>query len=62
MSIFFYTEYINSTAGKIYTPIFLFFRKRVVNTAILELGPVSNERPGIFTLQYGEAKITIFIT
>ena len=32
------------TVGKIYTPIFSFFRKRVVNIAILELGPVSDER------------------
>ena len=27
-----------STVGKIYTPIFWFFRKRVVNIAILEVG------------------------
>ena len=37
------------TVGKIYTPIFSFFRKRFVNIAILEVGPVSNERPGILT-------------
>ena len=32
------------TVGKIYTPIFSFFRKRVVNIVTLELGPISNER------------------
>ena len=37
------------TVGKIYTPISSFLRKRVVNIVILELGPVSNERPGNFT-------------
>ena len=34
------------TVGKIYTPIFSFFRKKVVNIEILELGPVSNESLG----------------
>ena len=33
------------TVGKIYTPIFTFFSKKVVNIAILELGLVSNESP-----------------
>ena len=37
-----------STVSKIYTPIFSFLRKRVVNIAILELVPVSNERYGNF--------------
>ena len=37
------------TVGKIYTPIFSFFRKRVVNIAILELEQVSNVSPGNFT-------------
>ena len=41
------------TVGIIYTPIFSFLRKRVVNIAILELGPVSNESPGNFTLYRG---------
>ena len=41
------------TVGKIYTPISSFLRKRVVNIVILELGPVSNERPGNFTFQRG---------
>ena len=27
-----------------------FFRNRVVNIVIFELGPVSNERPGNFTI------------
>ena len=37
---------IVGTVGKIYTPIFPFFWKRVVNIAISELRPVSNERSG----------------
>ena len=36
-----------------YTPIFSFFRKRVVNIAILELELVSNESPGNFTFYRG---------
>ena len=35
------------TVGKIYTPIFSFFQKRVVNIMISDLRPVSNESPGI---------------
>ena len=34
------------TVGEIYTPIFSFFRKRIDNFAILELGSVSIERSG----------------
>ena len=41
------------TVCKIYTPIFTFFQKRVVNIAILELGPVPNESPGNFTYYRG---------
>ena len=37
------------SVGKIQTPIFLFFLKKVVNFAIFELGPVSYESPGKFT-------------
>ena len=37
---------IPGTVGKIYTLIFSFFRKRVDNITILELGPLSNESPG----------------
>ena len=33
-------------AGKIYTPIFSFFRKRVVIITISDLRTVSNESPG----------------
>ena len=44
------------TVGKIYTPISSFLRKRVVNIVILELGPVSNERPGNFTVYGGIRK------
>ena len=44
---------VSSTVGKIYTPIFSFFRKRVVNIAILEVGPVSNESPGNFIFYGG---------
>ena len=40
---------ITGRVDKIYTTIFSFFRKRVVNIAILELGLVSNESPGNFT-------------
>ena len=45
-----------STVSKIYTPIFSFFQKRVVNIVIWELGPVSNERPGNFTVYGGIRK------
>ena len=41
------------TVGKIYIPIFAIFWKRVVNIAILELGPVSYEKPGIFAFPIG---------
>ena len=41
------------TVGKIYTPIFSFFWKRVVNIVISELRPVSNERSGNFTFIRG---------
>ena len=37
-----------STVGKIYAPIFSFFRKSVVNITILDLRPVSNKSPGNF--------------
>ena len=37
---------VHCTVGKIYTPIFSFFRKRVANIVFLELGSVSNERSG----------------
>ena len=39
--------------SKIYTPIFTFFRKRVVNIDILELELVLNESPGNFTIYRG---------
>ena len=42
-----------STVGKIYTPIFWFFRKKFVNIVSSELRPVSNERSGDFTLYRG---------
>ena len=35
------------TVGKIYSPIFSFFQKRVVNIEISDLRSVSNESPGI---------------
>ena len=41
--------YYVSTVGKIYTPIFLFFRKRFVNIPISDLRLISNESPGNFT-------------
>ena len=41
------------TVGKIYTPIFSFFRKRVVNTAISEQRLISNEMSGNFTFNRG---------
>ena len=41
--------WIKGTVGKIYTSIFSFFRKRVVNIAILEMGLVSNEKSGKVT-------------
>ena len=41
---------ISCTVGKIYTPIFWFFRKkRVVDIAITELKMVSKQRSGDFT-------------
>ena len=42
------------TVGKIYTPIFSFFRKRVVYIAFLELRPLSNERSGNFIFYRGK--------
>ena len=47
----FFQKLKSSTAGKIYRPIFSFFRKRVVNIEISELRLVSNsnERSGNFT-------------
>ena len=60
----------SSTAGKIYTPIFSFFRKRVANIVFLELGSVSNERSGNSTFYRGIhnflnssiiEKITVFL-
>ena len=44
------------TVGKIYTQIFSFFRKRVVNITILELRPGSNESPGNSTYYRGILK------
>ena len=41
--------HIPDSAGTDCTPIFSFFLEKVVNIAILELGLVSNERPGHFT-------------
>ena len=41
------------TVGKIYTTIFPFFRKRVVNIVIENLGPVSNKSSGHFTFLKG---------
>ena len=41
------------TWGKISTPIFPFFRKRVVYIVFLELRPLSNERSGNFTFYRG---------
>ena len=38
------------TVGKILTALFSFFPKRVVKITILDLRPVSNERPGNFTV------------
>ena len=52
------------TVGKIYTLIFSFFRKRVVNIMILDLRPVSNESPVNFTFYRGIHKFlipTIFV-
>ena len=46
-------EYQNRTVGKIYTPIFSSFWKRVVNITNLELGHVSNESPGNYTYYRG---------
>ena len=43
------TNVLPSTVGKIYTPIFSFFRKRIVNITISDLRPVSNKRPVNFT-------------
>ena len=48
------------TAGKIYTPIFSFLKKKVVNIAISELRPVSNERSGNFTF-YKDILIPLFL-
>ena len=39
--------------GKIYTLIFSFFSKKNVNIAFLELRPLSNEKPGNFTIYRG---------
>ena len=47
------TSESKGTVGKIYTPIFSFYRKRVVNITILELGPVPNESPGNCTYYRG---------
>ena len=44
----------SNTLCEIYTPIFLFLRKKiVVNIANLEQGPVSNKRSGKFTFYSG---------
>ena len=45
--------FFSCTVGKINTPIFSFFRKRVVNIAFFELRPLSNERSGNFTFYRG---------
>ena len=47
------STFLESTVGKIYMPIFSFFRKRVVNIMISDLRPVSNESPGNFTFYRG---------
>ena len=44
------------TVGKILTALFSFFPKRVVKITILDLRPVSNERPGNFTVYGGIRK------
>ena len=44
-----HTKFV-STIGKINIQIFSLYLKRVVNIAILEVGPISNECPGNFTL------------
>ena len=41
------------TVGKIYTPIFWFFRKRFVNIAFIELRSLLNERSDNFTFYRG---------
>ena len=46
-------DFADGTVGEICTPIFSFFRKTVVNIAILELGPISNERSGNSTFYRG---------
>ena len=44
------------TDGKIYTPIFSFFRRKFANIVFLELGLVSNERSGNSTFYRGIPK------
>ena len=41
------------TVVKIYTPIFSFYQKRIVNIMISDLRPVSNESPGNYTFYRG---------
>ena len=43
----------SSTVGKIYTQIFSFFEKIVVNIVFLELRPLSNQRSVNFTFYRG---------
>ena len=44
---------LKCTVSKIYTPIFPFFQKRVVNIMISDLRPVSNKSPGNSTFYRG---------
>ena len=51
-----------STVGEIYTAIFWFFRKRVVNISFLELEPVSNKAQVILQSKGVFTKNTILAT
>ena len=60
-SFFSISHSVHCTAGKIYTTMFLFIWKRVVNIPILELGLVSNGRSGYFTFYRGIHKFFILV-
>ena len=44
---------MDGTVGRMFTPIFSFFRKRVLIIKIWEMRPVLNERSGNFTFYRG---------
>ena len=50
------------TMDTIYTPIFSFFGKKVVNIVNSELGPVSKEKPANFIFYCGIYAVTSLFT